>query len=477
MAETLSALDATFLELEEANPGALMSIGGTMVFEAPDGRTPSVEELREVLAQRIEALPRYTQRLSTRRTGRFALPHWETDPQFDIRHHVRHAALPAPGGDRELCEWTADFFSHPLDRARPLWELVLLEGLEHGRWALAHKVHHCLVDGVGSVDIVGLLVDDQPNAGPARAPHIELTTSGADRHPARRPHPPDALAQAAGAGAHASRGALHSALHPRDAVERSRALLDLLVQDEVIGAPHTSLNIPIGQTRRFALVRAGSLAELKAIGRELGGSFNDVMLAACTGGLRRLLIERGERLPDHGLRAMVPVNIRVDAKRLELGNRVSSLFVDLPVAEPLAAVRFAQIATRTQRLKSGRAARGPTTMLDLAALAPPIVTEATVALTAFSTRLFNVTITNVPGSPDPVYALGAKMREVLPIVPLAADHAVGIAIFTYNGTVTIGINADCDSMPDLDVLARGIEESLGELGVLGPAIEAADYYW
>ena len=206
MPETLSALDATFLELEQVHHGALMSIGGTMVFDAVDGRTPGVEELREVLAARIGALPRYTQRLSTVRTGRFALPHWEADPHFEIRHHVRHAALPAPGGDRELCEWTADFFSHPLDRARPLWEVVLLEGLEHGRWALAHKVHHCLVDGVGSVDVAGLLLDEQPG----RAARTDLTASGTAKHPSRRPsiHRPDALAQAAGAGVHASRRAL-----------------------------------------------------------------------------------------------------------------------------------------------------------------------------------------------------------------------------------------------------------------------------
>ena len=476
MAETLTALDAAFLELEEADQGALMSIGGTMVFEPPDGRAPTVEELRDVLTQRIDALPRYTQRLSTRRSSRFSLPHWEPDPHFDIRHHVRHAALPAPGGDRELWAWTAEFFSHPLDRARPRWEIVLLEGLAQGRWALAHKVHHCLVDGGGSVGVIGLLLDDHPDA-PAGNPRTEPTGRAASHHPSHRPHPPEALAQAAGAGAHASRAVLHGALHPRDALERSHALLDLLVHDELVGAPHTSLNVPIGQTRRFALVRAGSLDDLKAIGRELGGSFNDVMLAVCTGGLRRLLTERDEALPAQGVRAMVPVNVRVDAKKLELGNRVSSLFVDLPVAEPIAAVRFAQIATRTQRLKSGRAARGPTTMLDLAALAPPIVTETTVALTTFSTRLFNVTITNVPGSPDPMYAFGAPMRELLPVVPLAADHAVGIAIFTYNATVTIGINADCDSVPDLDVLARGIEQSLGELRALVPVSHGGEFYW
>lgn len=465
MTETLSALDAAFLELEQLDEAALMSIGGTLVFDPRDGSAPTVDELRDTLTARLGALPRYSQRLSRARVGGLSWPHWELDPEFDIRKHVRREALPEPGGDPQLFEWTAEFFSRPLDRAQPLWEIVLLDGLENGGWALGHKVHHCLVDGVGSVDVVGLLLDEQPDAERERTEQMPRPARGGVPGRSLRPHAPDAIAQAARAGADAGDAALHAALHPRDALGRARALAALVVRDELIGAPRTSLNVPIGQARRFAIVR-GRLGELKAIGHTLDASFNDVMLAACTGGLRQLLTARGEPLPSRGLRAMVPVNIRNDSDAPARGNRVSSLFVELPVAEPDVAVRVRTIAARTRQLKATGAARGPTAMIDLAELAPPVVNEVALAQTAFSRRLFNVTITNVPGSPDPLYAFGAQLREVLPIVPLAADHAVGITIFSYNGMVSVGINADRETMPDLDVLAAGIEESLGELGAL-----------
>ena len=464
MTDTLSALDALFLELEQLDEGALMSIGATMVFD-PRGEpepAPTIDELRATLAGRLGALPRYAQRLSDTRVGGLSWPHWERDPEFDIRNHVRHAALPAPGGDRQLCEWTAEFFSRPLDRTRPLWEIVLLNGLEHGRWALCHKVHHCLVDGVGSVDLVGLLLDEQPDGPRTRTADALPATpeGGARRSPRWRA--PEAVAQGASAGAHAAEAALHAAVHPREALGRARAVADLIVRDELIGAPRTSLNVPIGQARRFAIVR-GRFEELRAIGHELDASFNDVMLAGCAGGLRALLSERGEPLPPGGLRAMVPVNLRTGSDARARGNRVSSLFVELPVAEPDAAERVRQIAVRTGELKAAGAARGPTAMIDLAGMAPPIVNEAALAQTALYRRLFNVTITNVAGSPAPAYAFGSELRDVLPIVPLAAEHAVGISILSYNGMVSVGINADRDSVPDLDVLADGIEESLKEL--------------
>jgi WS/DGAT/MGAT family acyltransferase len=282
------------------------------------------------------------------------------------------------------------------------------------------------------------------------------------------PAPVDAIAQAARAGATAAGAGLHAALHPRDALERSRALAELIVRDEVLAAaPRTSLNVPIGQGRRFAVVRV-PLAELKAIGRGLGGSVNDVVLAACAAGLQRLLLERGESLPARGLRAMVPMNLRDAAGRLELGNRVTSLFVDLPLAVADPRDRLRQIAGATRRLKDSGAARGATTLIDLAALAPPLVVHAALARTEFSRRLFNVTITNVPGPQRPLFAFGAQLREVHPVVPLAADHAVGIAIFSYNGLVTLGLNADRESVPDLHVLAGGIEQGLDELRALLP---------
>ncbi|HWJ50400.1 MAG TPA: wax ester/triacylglycerol synthase domain-containing protein, partial [Solirubrobacteraceae bacterium] len=174
MSNSLTALDATFLELEQMDEGATMHIGGLMVFDpVPDGDVPTLDAVCENIASRLTLLPRYSQRLSSERTGGLTWPRWEDDPRFELRNHVHRAALPAPGGDAELSEWAADYFSHRLDRTRPLWELVLVEGLEHGRWALVTKTHHALVDGVGSVDVVHLLLDARPPALPAAAEQRE----------------------------------------------------------------------------------------------------------------------------------------------------------------------------------------------------------------------------------------------------------------------------------------------------------------
>jgi WS/DGAT/MGAT family acyltransferase len=257
---------------------------------------------------------------------------------------------------------------------------------------------------------------------------------------------------------------VHAALHPQQTLEKVRSLVELIVRDEVIPAPCTSLNAPIGPTRRFEIVRA-SLLELKAIRRALGGSVNDVVLAACTAGLRRLLVSRDEPLPSEGLRAMVPMNVRKDSEHFALGNRVSSLFVELPVAEADALARFRSILECTSRLKSSGAALGASTMLNLSALAPPLL-HAVLARSLYGTRLFNLTITNVPGPKMPLSAFGAALREVYPLVPLAEGHAVGIAVMSYNGAVVLGLSADSGSVHDLDVLAEGVKEGLAELRFL-----------
>ena len=238
------------------------------------------------------------------------------------------------------------------------------------------------------------------------------------------------------------------------------------MRDELRGAPHTSLNVPIGQTRRYAVVRA-PLEELKAIGHHLGGSITDVVLAAATGGLRELLRSREEELPPRGLRALVPVTRRDASDRLTLGNLLSFLFVDLPVGEPSAQARLRNIAAATRRRKSSDAAQATSTMIEVAALAPPVVAHAALTQTVFSRRMFNVAVTNVPGSPVPLYAFGALLREIHPVLPLLADHAVGIAALSYNGQVTFGINADASSMPDIDVLARGIARRAREAARAG----------
>jgi diacylglycerol O-acyltransferase / wax synthase len=458
--DTLTALDATFLELEQLDQGALMSIGAAMVFDPrPDGQVPTLEELKASVEGRLGRFPRYGQRLSSERVGGLAWPQWVEDERFAIDNHVSHAALPAPGGDSELWEWMAEFFSHPLDRARPLWSTVLVDGVEHGRWALVNKTHHCLLDGVGSVGVMEATLQAAPD--PPVSPPEVAPPSPPSAWESLAGHAPQSLVQATATGLHAARAGLHTVAHPREALGRSRGLAELLVRDEVVGAPHTSLNVSIGQARRFAAVRV-RLDELKEIAHELGGSVNDAVLAACTTGLRELLLQRGEALPHQGLRAMVPVNLRAASERLALGNKVSSLFVELPVAEPVAPVRFSRIAGSTQRLKSSAVPAGADTFIEIAGLAPPVL-HAALARSAYATRLFNVTITNVPGPQQPMYALGAQLREVLPFVPLAAAHTIGIAVFSYDGLLTFGLSADRAATRDLGVLTGGIEHGIEEL--------------
>src|SRR5689334_19701408 len=283
MSESFTALDATFLELEQNDEGALMGIGGVSVFDpVPGGGAPPIDELCANLAARLDYLLRYSQRLSSTRTGGLAWPRWVDHERFRVRDHVAHVALPSPGGQTELCEWAADFYSHRLDRTRPMWEMALIEGLSDGRWAIAHKTHHCLVDGVGSVDVAYLLLDTEPDP-PERSPAPPPAPGNSSLARPFLPSPPQPLANVAGAGARVARAGAHAALHPREALDRSRALGELLIRDELIAAPHTSLNLPIGSSRRFAVVNR-PLAELKTIRRRLGGSVNDVVLAACTTG-------------------------------------------------------------------------------------------------------------------------------------------------------------------------------------------------
>ncbi len=260
-------------------------------------------------------------------------------------------------------------------------------------------------------------------------------------------------------------------MHPREAWERSRALIDLLVRDELIAAPRSSLNGPIGATRRIATVHV-ELGEVQKIRSALGGKVNDVVLCAATAGLRELLLARGEDLPDRGLRAMVPVNIRGHGDDGELGNKVSSLFVDLPVAEAEPLRRYDLVRAAVEKRKAGGQALATTSVAGLGELAPPVL-HASLARALFGKRMFNITITNVPGSPRRVYAFGAPLVDVVPVVPLAAEHALGIAVLSYAGQMTFGLCADRSTVPDLDVLRHGIVNSLRELSTLSQLTPAA----
>ena len=369
---------------------------------------------------------------------------------------MRHASLPAPGGEAELLEWLGDFYSHRLDRAHPLWETTLLDGLSDGRWALATKVHHCLVDGIGGASVTSALLDAEPNpASGSKGLAAALAAPGEDEEAER-----GTVSKLFGLVA----DGVDAALHPRrlaSALSRSRALAEMIVREELIGAPHTSLNEPIGGTRRLAAVDV-PLDDLKQVKRELGGTVNDVVLAATAGGLRRLFEHRGEGSRVDSVRAMVPVSVREAGEGLALGNRVSSLFVELPVAEPDPLLRYRKTVAAAEELKGGDQAVGTETLIEVAGAAPPLI-HSVVARLAFTPRLFNITITNVPGPQATLYALGAPMRRVVPLVPIFSGHAVGVAAVSYDGQVTFGLNADRATVPDLDVLKDGIEAALAEL--------------
>ena len=470
--DQLTALDATFLELEQADDSALMHIGGALVFEPlPGGGTPAIEKVREHLEQRLDSLPRYRQKLSAPRTGGLAWPHWEPDRRFELGAHVRHATLPSPGDEREFLDWISDFYSHRLDRSRPLWEIMLLDGLADGRWALVWKTHHCLVDGVGSVGIVDLLLDSEPVPREPSAPHAPPVWASDEVRHGWLPHPLGPVGQTAGAGIAAARAGAHALIHPRETLERSRAIVDLLIRDELIRAPHSSLNVPIGATRQIATVHA-ELEDLQAVRAALGGTVNDVVLCAATGALRELLLARGEDPPRPGLRAMVPVNLRHEGNHCELGNKVSTLFVELPVAEADPLRRYQLVRASVQSRKSGGQALAASAVTGLTELAPPVL-HASLARSLYAKRLFNITITNVPASPRRLYAFGAPMVDIVPIVPLAAEHAVAIAVVSYAGGVTFGLYADRATMPDLELLSDGIHTSLRELAALGRQTAAA----
>jgi diacylglycerol O-acyltransferase / wax synthase len=457
MGEQLSMLDTMFLELEQFDESAHMHIGAALIFDPlPAGGTPEIAELREHMRARVGILPRFTEQLSAPHAGPLTWLTWEPAPALDLEAHVHHATLPAPGGEAELHEWLGDFWSHRLDRRRPLWEMTLLDGLEGGRWALASKTHHCLVDGVGSVDIGHLLLDTFSDAPPLPPQPLSAHDEPDGDHGNGR------FWLSPGLVLRGARAGLGAALHPRESVDRVRAATELIVREELIAAPRSSLNVPMSGTRHFATVRL-ELADIKAVKTRLGGTVNDVVLALSAGGLRHLLLSRGDPLAGGHLRAQVPVNIRTEDREHALGNELTSLFVELPVAEADPIARYRQVLERAEELKAGSQRTGGKTIVDLADMGPPLA-GALLARSMFGgTRMFNLTITNVPGPQQRLYAFGAPLVEVLPLVPLFAGHTIGIAAVSYAGQMVFGLNADRVAAPDVGVLAEGIKRSLVEL--------------
>jgi len=452
--DRLSAVDTAFLEQEGATTH--MHIGGVAIFAGPP---PGIDAVMEHIRSRLHLVPRYRQKLAhpPLESGR---PVWVDDPHFNLSYHVRHAALPAPGDDESLRRLTSRLFAQRLDRTKPLWEIYVVEGLESDRFALITKTHHALVDGISGVDLVSALFDLGPET---RAEHPAEEWQPRPE-PSRAQLLASAVRGAAERGAAAAGDAAGAVTRPQRAVGAVRAALEGVGEIAWTGLrppPSTPLNVPIGPHRRFATVHA-SLADYKAIKNALGGTVNDVVLAVVSGGLRRFLGARGAPIDELELRACVPVSVRTEEQRGELGNQLTQVFAPLPVYIEDPVERLAVVREAMDGLKESKQALGAETIAGMQGFAPPTILAQASRLN-FSNRFYNLLVTNIPGPQIPIYLLGRKLESLYPIPFLAGERALAIAIMSYDGALNYGLLADLDALPDLDLLADGIDASAQEL--------------
>jgi WS/DGAT/MGAT family acyltransferase len=452
--DRLTAIDASFLTNESAE--SHMHVGGILIFEGPP---PDYVDLVEHVRGRLGKVPRFRQRLATPplEAGR---PLWADDVNFNLSYHIRHTALPEPGGENQLKRLAGRVFSQQLDRSKPLWEMWLVQGLDRDRFALLTKTHHAMVDGISGVDIGTVLFDTEPVPSPAPAED--------DWKPEPMPGTPQLLARgasdAAGVPVRLAEQAIEAVRRPEKAARRLAEALEGV--GEVLGAladpaPDVPLNQPIGPHRRYAMVHS-ELATFKGIKNGLGGTVNDVVLAVVTGALRRWLHDRGVRTEGLELRALVPVSVRSEDERGNLGNKLALMRGPLPVYLEDPVRRLRVVSEQMEGLKRSKQALGAEMIARFNDFAPPTLLAQASRLN-FSTRLFNVIVTNVPGPQFPLYVLGRQLEEVFPVAFLPENHALAVAIISYNGRVSFGLLADYDAMEDVEGIAEGIEEALAEL--------------
>ncbi|MFN2581718.1 MAG: wax ester/triacylglycerol synthase family O-acyltransferase, partial [Candidatus Dormibacteria bacterium] len=388
-------------------------------------------------------------------------PVWVDDLDFDINNHVLRAALPRPGGDRELQQFVARVFSRQLDRRRPLWEMYLIEGLRDGRWALLFKTHHAMVDGISNLELVTVLLDTDPD--PSERPAQASTWQ-----PGKAPTPTDLLLSSLRDRLSRPQRLLRSAREvAANPTRLARALATtasgLAATAETIRAPKSIINGPTGSTRGYTYTRF-PLQEFKLVKETLGGTINDVVLAAVTGGLRGYLMSHDVDPDDedNALQALCPVSIRDETERSALGNRLALLLVKLPIDEANAQARLARVRATVDRLKARRQAVGADFLLKLAGFAPSTL-HAMVARASLRQIGFNLVVTNVPGPQFPLYFRGARLVEAFPVAFLYEGQQVAIAIFSYMGWLNFGYLADAHGVPDVDRLAKSVEKSFKDL--------------
>jgi WS/DGAT/MGAT family acyltransferase len=458
--DRLTGLDASFLALEDGGV-AHMHVGSVLVFE---GEAPAYDDFIAHLERRLALVPRYRQKLAFPPLVQ-SRPVWVDDPHFNSGYHVRHTALPEPAGEPELRRLAGRLFAQRLDRTKPLWELWLVDRVGDDRFALLSKTHHALVDGIAGVDIATVLFDLDPEPPPQAEPDPWMPRP----EPTRAGLLADALVERASAPVGLARAAAGAVARPQGAVAAGAAAvagLASLTQAGLGGAPRSPLNVKIGPHRRFAWVDA-ELAKFKAIKDALGGTVNDVVLTVVTGALRDHFLAHAYDA-DVELKAMVPVSVRADSERGALGNKVAAMYAPLPIglADPIA--RFRHVHEAMRGLKESGQAVGAETLTALADFAPPTILSQAARLQGMQ-RLFNLTVTNVPGPQFPLYLLGRPMARLYPMVPIVENAALGIAIMSYNGRIDFGLLSDYDALPDVDRVALALEGAIAELAALAGA--------
>lgn len=456
----LSALDASFLFME--TPSTPMHSGAVAIFEPPAGGFDH-ERLVRLIRQRIPFVPRYRQRVRTVPFG-IARPVWVDDERFDVAYHVRRSALPKPGSRDQLDELVARLMSRPLDRSRPLWEMYLVEGLADGSFAIVTKSHEALVDGLSAVDIAQVMLDTT----------VDPPAAAADSwRPLPEPSDVELLSHAVTELATRPAAAVDAVRSTADDIGRTVAHIGeraagMLAAALAVARPNVAspLNVPIGEQRRFATVDL-TLTDLKRVRSRLGGTINDGILAVITGAMRSWLQARGAPVAQGDiLRAMLPISVAVAAESTGHagGNRVSATVVDLPVGEPDPAMRLKQISYQLAQLEESSQFVGADAIVNIAGFGPPTLQALGARVGAsMSHRVYNLVITNVPGPQRPLYAAGSRMLAAYPCVPLTQNQALSMGLISYDGGVYLGLYADRDALPDLDVLVTCLQESAEEL--------------
>jgi len=472
--ERLSALDDSFLEIE--NGSSHMHIGSVAIFDGGPLATPEggvdIERVRALMRAVLHRIPRYRQRLGW--TPVFGQPVWVDYGRFNLDYHVRHTHLPKPGDERQLKRLAGRLMSQELDRGKPLWEMWVVEGLQEGGFALVSKAHHCMIDGVGSVELTGAVMrttaevdptfeESPPRWIPRPAPSPLALFLAELRHRVAAP-----LTMAT-AMTRAVTAPVRSAAAAREALG---GVIDALGAG-LTPASATPFNVTIGPYRRFDWTVA-DLGALKAVRTRHGGTVNDVVLAVLSGALGRFFRRRGIEPARLDFRVMVPVNVRDAATRGDVGNRVAMMVVRLPLDERDPVRRLQRTTEQTRVAKGSRQVTGVQSIESLSDATFTTLMVDFARLTALS-RPYNMVVTNVPGPPGPVYIAGTRMVACYPLVPLFANQALGIALFSYDGRLHWGFNADWDVLPDLHDLVESVERELDVMHHLGtePAAQTA----